>query len=100
MDIIIINILIIIISIYIVYNKNVSIIKIFKNDIIKMIILFLMIIISNNYPMLSLLICISYIITLQYNMNESFHNCLCGSNVHNYTTDGKISSTQNDSCHL
>ena len=73
------NILIIIISVYIIYNNNISIIKIFKNDIIKIIILFLMIIISNNQPTLSLLICIGYIITNQHNVKELFHNCLCGS---------------------
>ena len=79
MNILIINILIIIILC--VYNKNPLIIKIFKNDIIKIIILFLMIVISNNHPTLSLLICISYIILLNNNVNELFHNCLCGSKV-------------------
>ena len=77
----ILNILIIIISAYIVYNKNISIIKIFENDIFKILILFLMIIISNKHPILSLLICFSYIITIQNNVKESFDNCLFGYKV-------------------
>jgi hypothetical protein len=80
----ILNILtIIIISIYIVYNKNIHIIKLFNNDIFKIIILFIMIIISNKQPVLSLLLCISYIITIQNNTNEPFNNCSCGSQVTN-----------------
>ena len=73
--------IILIISVYIIYNKNISIIKIFNNDIIKILVLFLMIIISNNHPTISLLICISYIITIQNNVKELFGNCLYGPKV-------------------
>jgi len=71
----IINYLIIIIlSFYIITNSHIIPNKLFNNNLFKIIILFIMIII--NKPIISLLIGISYIITLQ-NVNESF-NCLCG----------------------
>ena len=74
-----INILIIVILVlYIIINKKPSnkILKIINHDIIKIIILFLMIIINN--PTISILIFMAYVITIQYNLEESF-NCLCGS---------------------
>jgi hypothetical protein len=75
-------------SIYIIINKNVypSLKNIFNNNIFKIILLFIIIIINN--PTISLLISISYIVTLQninnpYNCSckEQFGNCLCGSRI-------------------
>ena len=74
----IINILIIVILvIYIIVNKKppIKILKIINHDIFKIIILFLMIIINNST--ISILIFMAYIITIQYNIKESF-SCLCG----------------------
>ena len=70
------------IGLYIITNKYISssFIKIFNNNLFKIIILFIMIIM--NKPILSLLICVSYIITL-YDIkypNKNFDNCLGGSN--------------------
>ena len=67
------------IGFYIITNNNISypFIQLFNNNIFKIIILFIMIIV--NKPILSLLIGISYIITTQ-KVNESF-NCLCGAST-------------------
>jgi len=74
--------IILIISIYIIINNNNQyIIKIFNNNLFKILILFSMIVISNKHPTLALLICISYIITIQNNIKELFNNCLCGPKI-------------------
>ena len=72
-------------GVYIVINKYIPspFIQIINNDIFKIIILFIMIVI--NKPILSLLIGISYILTIQNincscntkNSKEKFGNCSC-----------------------
>jgi hypothetical protein len=40
-----------------------------------------MIVISNKKPILSILICCAYIVTIKNYPNELFGNCLCGSKI-------------------
>lgn len=85
----IVNIIIILLlSIYIIINNNInpSLKNIFNNNIFKIIILFIIIMI--NDPIISILATISYIITIPV-INDSYHsckhekfgNCLCGLDI-------------------
>ena len=66
-------------GVYVPKNKNLN--KIFNNNIFKIFILYLMIVICNTNLTLSLLIGIAYIITIQNNLKELFNNCLRGSRI-------------------
>jgi hypothetical protein len=84
------NFMVVIISIYILFSHKIpsNVTKILNNNIFKIFILFLMIVISNNYLMLSLLICIAYVITIQNSPTELFGNCLC------HASDGLINKKE------
>ena len=80
-------IIILLLSIYIIINNiSPSLKNIFNNNIFKITILFIIIIINN--PIISILATISYLITIQDN-NDSYHickhekfgNCLCGLDI-------------------
>jgi len=74
--------IILIISVYIILNyKNKDINKFFNNNIFKIFILFLMVVLSNYNITISLLIGIVYVLTIQNNINELFSNCLYGSKI-------------------
>ena len=79
-------IIILLLSVYIIINTNSSLKNIFNNNIFKIIILFIIIMI--NDPIISILATISYIITIQNNYDsyhickhEKFGNCLCGLDI-------------------
>ena len=77
------SLIILIISMYIILNEKipVCIMDILNNNISKIFILFLMIIISVKHPLISILICYAYIITIKNYPKETFGNCLCGNKI-------------------
>ena len=77
------SLVILIISMYIILNDKIPdyIMNILNNNIFKIFILFLMIVISDKHPIISILICYAYIVTIKNYPIESFGNCLYGNKI-------------------